>query len=52
LATFTHEVGFAREVGDQAVFMFDGRIVEAGPPQEVFNHPRHDRTRQFLAKVL
>ncbi|HWA80619.1 MAG TPA: amino acid ABC transporter ATP-binding protein [Acetobacteraceae bacterium] len=48
----THEVGFAREVGDQAVFMFDGRIVEAGPPQEVFSRPRHDRTRQFLAKVL
>ena len=48
----THEVGFAREVGDQAVFMFDGRIVEAGPPQEIFNRPRHDRTRQFLAKVL
>lgn len=48
----THEVGFAREVGDQAVFMFDGRIVEAGAPQELFNHPRHDRTRQFLAKVL
>ncbi|MGH7161053.1 MAG: amino acid ABC transporter ATP-binding protein, partial [Acetobacteraceae bacterium] len=48
----THEVGFAREVGDQAAFMFDGRIIEAGPPGEVFGNPGHDRTRQFLAKVL
>ncbi|MGH7084430.1 MAG: ATP-binding cassette domain-containing protein, partial [Acetobacteraceae bacterium] len=48
----THEIGFAREVGDQAAFMFDGRIIEAGPPREVFGNPGHDRTRQFLAKVL
>ncbi len=48
----THEVGFAREVGDHAVFMFDGRIAEAGSPEQVFGNPRHDRTRQFLAKVL
>lgn len=48
----THEVGFAREVADQAVFMFDGTIVEAGPPSEVFTNPRHTRTAQFVSKVL
>ena len=48
----THETGFAREVSDQAVFMFDGRIVEAGTPGEVFGNPQHQRTQQFLAKVL
>ena len=48
----THEVGFAREVGSEAVFMFDGRIVERGPPELVFDHPSHQRTRQFLASVL
>jgi len=48
----THEVGFAREVADKAVFMFDGVIVEEGDPAEVFANPRHERTQQFLSKVL
>ena len=48
----THEVGFAREVGDTAVFMDDGAVVEAGPPREVFANPRHERTKAFLSKVL
>jgi polar amino acid transport system ATP-binding protein len=48
----THEVGFAREVGDTAVFMDDGVVVEAGPPREVFSTPRHERTKAFLSKVL
>ena len=48
----THEVGFAREVADRVVFMDDGRIVEQGPPAEVLDRPRHDRTRSFLDKVL
>ncbi|WTV81353.1 amino acid ABC transporter ATP-binding protein [Streptomyces sp. NBC_00028] len=48
----THEIGFAREVADTVVFMDDGRIVEQGPPGEVLDHPRHDRTRAFLSKVL
>jgi polar amino acid transport system ATP-binding protein len=48
----THEVGFAREVSTEAVFMFDGRIVERGAPQRVFDAPEHARTRQFLAQVL
>ena len=48
----THEIGFAREVGDTVVFMDDGVIVEAGPPAQVLGSPRHERTRDFLSKVL
>jgi polar amino acid transport system ATP-binding protein len=48
----THEVGFAREVGDTVVFMDDGVVVESGKPGEVLDHPRHERTRTFLHKVL
>jgi polar amino acid transport system ATP-binding protein len=48
----THEMGFAREVGDTAVFMDDGVVVEQGPPGEVLVHPREPRTREFLSKVL
>jgi polar amino acid transport system ATP-binding protein len=48
----THEIGFAREVADTVVFMDDGRIVEQGPPEEVLDRPRHERTRAFLSKVL
>jgi polar amino acid transport system ATP-binding protein len=48
----THEIGFAREVADTAVFMDDGVVVESGPPAEVFGAPRHERTRAFLSKVL
>lgn len=48
----THEIGFAREVADNVVFMDQGVIVESGSPDEVFNNTRHQRTRDFLAKVL
>jgi polar amino acid transport system ATP-binding protein len=48
----THEMGFAREVGDKLVFMDDGVIVEEGVPSEVLSNPRHDRTQGFLSKVL
>jgi polar amino acid transport system ATP-binding protein len=48
----THEMGFAREVADTVVFMDAGVIVEAGTPAEVLGAPRHERTRDFLAKVL
>ncbi|MEU0964634.1 amino acid ABC transporter ATP-binding protein [Streptomyces sp. NPDC005917] len=48
----THEIGFAREVADTVVFMADGRVVEAGPPTEVLDAPREERTRAFLSKVL
>ncbi|WP_311044707.1 amino acid ABC transporter ATP-binding protein [Streptomyces sp. ID38640] len=48
----THEIGFAREVADSVVFMDGGRIVEQGPPGEVLDRPRHERTKSFLSKVL
>ncbi|MFJ3516843.1 amino acid ABC transporter ATP-binding protein [Streptomyces sp. NPDC090131] len=48
----THEMGFAREVGDSLVFMDGGVVVESGHPQEVLTDPRHDRTKAFLSKVL
>jgi polar amino acid transport system ATP-binding protein len=48
----THEMGFAREVADQMVFMDDGVVVEAGPPREVLVNPQRERTKAFLSKVL
>ncbi|WP_308169530.1 amino acid ABC transporter ATP-binding protein [Acrocarpospora catenulata] len=48
----THEMGFAREVGDSLVFMDDGLVVERGAPKEVLTNPRHERTQAFLSKVL
>jgi polar amino acid transport system ATP-binding protein len=48
----THEIGFAREVADKVVFMDGGIVVEEGKPRDVIAHPRHDRTRAFLSKVL
>ena len=48
----THEMGFAREVGDSLVFMDAGVIVEAGKPKDVIANPQHERTRAFLSKVL
>ncbi|MET0998843.1 MAG: ectoine/hydroxyectoine ABC transporter ATP-binding protein EhuA [Marmoricola sp.] len=47
----THEMGFAREVADRVVFMDDGVVVEQGPPDEVINHPRHERTQSFLSRI-
>ena len=48
----THEMGFAREVADRILFMADGGILEEGTPDEIFNHPEHPRTQQFLRCVL
>ena len=48
----THEMGFARDVADRVVFMYDGAILEEGSPKEIFTNPKHDRTRQFLQSVL
>jgi polar amino acid transport system ATP-binding protein len=48
----THEMGFAREVGDTLVFMDDGVVVEQGKPRDVIAHPQHERTKSFLGKVL
>jgi polar amino acid transport system ATP-binding protein len=52
MVVVTHEIGFAREVGDTLVFMDDGAVVETGHPREVLANPRHERTRAFLSKVL
>jgi glutamine transport system ATP-binding protein len=48
----THEMGFAREVGDRVLFMEQGIIVEEGTPEEIFNRPKHERTKTFLSKIL
>ncbi len=48
----THEMGFAREVGDRLLFMDQGRIVEQGDPASILDDPQHERTRRFLSKVL
>lgn len=52
MVVVTHEMGFAREVADQLVFMDGGVVVESGPPREVLANPRHERTRAFLSKVM
>ncbi|MER6469708.1 amino acid ABC transporter ATP-binding protein [Streptomyces collinus] len=52
MVVVTHEIGFAREVGDTAVFMDEGVVVEAGHPQQVLVDPEQERTRGFLSKVL
>lgn len=52
MVVVTHEMGFAREVADRVIFMDGGVIVEEGPPEEVFGHPKHERTKAFLSKVL
>ncbi len=48
----THEMGFAREVGDRVIFMDNGRIVEEGTPEEIFTNPKHKRTKKFLSMIL
>ncbi|MFE4833902.1 amino acid ABC transporter ATP-binding protein [Arthrobacter sp. NPDC056691] len=52
MVVVTHELGFARQVADQVVFMDGGVVVESGPPEEVLDNPRHQRTKAFLSKVL
>jgi polar amino acid transport system ATP-binding protein len=52
MVVVTHEMGFAREVGDQLVFMDEGVVVESGAPREVLANPKHNRTKAFLSKVL
>jgi polar amino acid transport system ATP-binding protein len=52
MVVVTHEIGFAREVGDSLVFMDDGVIVEKGPPRDILANPKHPRTQDFLSKVL
>ncbi|EWG09034.1 amino acid ABC transporter ATP-binding protein [Cytobacillus oceanisediminis] len=52
MVVVTHEMGFAREVADWAVYMHDGRIVEVGHPEDLFNNPKEQRTKNFLDSVL
>lgn len=48
----SHEMSFVREVSSKVVFMADGQVVETGSPQQVFDAPTHERTRQFVSKIL
>ncbi len=52
MAVVTHEMGFAREVADRVIFMADGAVVEEGTPDAIFEHPKNQRTADFLKKVL
>ncbi|ERK29590.1 MULTISPECIES: amino acid ABC transporter ATP-binding protein [Clostridium] len=52
MVVVTHEMGFAREVGDRILFMDGGNVVEQGTPEEIFSNPQNDRTKDFLSKVL
>jgi polar amino acid transport system ATP-binding protein len=52
MVVVTHEMGFAREVSNRVLFLDDGVILEEGTPDEIFNHPKNERLRSFLAKVL
>ena len=52
MAVVTHEMGFAKEVGTRVMFMDEGRILEQGTPEDIFDHPKEARTQEFLSKVL
>ena len=52
MVVVTHEMGFAREVGSRVLFMADGKVLEEGPPAELFGNPQHPRLKDFLSKVL
>ncbi|MCA1064289.1 amino acid ABC transporter ATP-binding protein [Rossellomorea sp. AcN35-11] len=52
MVVVTHEMGFAKEVGDRVIFMDGGYIIEENEPSELFGHPKHERTQAFLSKVL
>ena len=52
MVVVTHEMGFAKEVGNRVLFMADGKLLEEGTPEDIFDHPKHERLKEFLAKVL
>ena len=52
MVVVTHEMGFAREVGDRVIFMDGGRIIEEGTPEQIFDHPENPRLKEFLGKIL
>ena len=52
MVVVTHEMGFAKEIADRIIYMYDGVIVEEGTPDEIFNHPKNERLKSFLSKIL
>ena len=52
MVVVTHEMGFAKEVASRVIFMDEGKLVEEGTPEEIFNNPKHPRLQEFLSKVL
>ena len=52
MVVVTHEMGFAKEVGSRVLFMADGKLLEQGTPEDIFDHPQNPRLRDFLSKVL
>ena len=52
MVVVTHEMGFAKEIANRIIFMDEGKILEEGTPQEIFNNPKNPRTKDFLSKVL
>ena len=52
MVVVTHEMGFAREVGNRVLFMADGKLLEQGTPEDIFGNPQHPRLQDFLSKVL
>jgi ABC-type polar amino acid transport system ATPase subunit len=48
----THEMGFAREVADRVIFMDEGRILETGTPEQIFNFPKNERSKEFLSAII
>jgi polar amino acid transport system ATP-binding protein len=52
MVVVTHEMGFAREVGNRVLFMADGKLIEQGTPDEIFSNPQSPRLQDFLSKVL
>ena len=52
MVVVTHEMGFAREVANRVMFIDEGVILEQGTPEQIFGDPQHDRTKDFLSKVL
>jgi ABC-type polar amino acid transport system ATPase subunit len=52
MVVVTHEMGFTREVADRVIYMDEGKIVEEGDPEEIYQSPKHERTRAFLSQIL
>jgi len=52
MVVVTHEMGFAREVGDRVIFMDDGMIIEEGTPEDIFYNTKNERTKEFISKIL